>query len=62
MNDEDSRIFPGWYAPVLVAGRRYVDGGTLSSTSADLLAGENLDEVYVLAPMATGAALRIATE
>jgi NTE family protein len=48
-----SCAIPGWYAPVLVAGRRYVDGGTLSSTSADLLAGEDLDEVYVLAPMAT---------
>jgi len=48
-----SCAIPGWYAPVLVEGRRYVDGGTLSSTSADLLAVEDLDEVYVLAPMAT---------
>ena len=48
-----SSAIPGWYAPVLIDGRRYVDGGTLSSTSADLLAAEGLDEVYVLAPMAT---------
>ncbi len=48
-----SSAIPGWYAPVLVDGRRYVDGGTLSSTSADLLAAEGLDEVYVLAPMAS---------
>ena len=48
-----SCAIPGWYAPVLVDGRRYVDGGTLSATSADLLAREGLDEVYVLAPMAT---------
>ena len=48
-----SCAIPGWYAPVLVDGRRYVDGGTLSATSADLLAREPLDEVYVLAPMAS---------
>lgn len=48
-----SCAIPGWYAPVLIDGRRYVDGGTLSATSADLLAKEELDEVYVLAPMAS---------
>ena len=42
---------PGWYSPVTIGGRRYVDGGTRSSTSADLLAQLHLDEVYVLAPM-----------
>jgi NTE family protein len=42
---------PGWYAPVTVDGRRYVDGGTLSPTSLDLVAGRGLDEVVVLAPM-----------
>ena len=47
-----SCAIPGWYAPVSIGGRRYVDGGTLSSTSVDLLAAEGLDEVYVLAPMA----------
>jgi NTE family protein len=41
-----------------VDGRRYVDGGTLSATSADLLAREGLDEVYVLAPMASFASDR----
>jgi NTE family protein len=44
---------PAWYAPVTIDGRRYVDGGTCSATSVDLLAGEELDEVYVLAPMAS---------
>jgi NTE family protein len=48
-----SCAIPGWYAPVLIGGSRYVDGGTLSATSADLLAREPLDEVYVLAPMAS---------
>jgi NTE family protein len=42
---------PGWFAPVEVGGRSYVDGGTLSPTSLDLLAGRGLDEVIVLAPM-----------
>ena len=42
---------PGWYSPVTIGGRRYVDGGTRSSTSADLLQQLHLDEVYVLAPM-----------
>ena len=44
---------PGWYAPVDIDGRRYVDGGTCSSTSLDLLADSGLDEVLVLAPMAS---------
>jgi NTE family protein len=48
-----SCAIPGWYAPVPIGGRRYVDGGTLSSTSVDLLARERFDEVYVLAPMAS---------
>lgn len=42
---------PGWFAPVEIDGRSYVDGGTLSPTSLDLLAGRGLDEVIVLAPM-----------
>lgn len=44
---------PAWYAPVKIGGRRYVDGGTCSPTSIDLLAGLGLDEVFVLAPMAS---------
>lgn len=43
---------PGWYHPVSIDGRRYVDGGVRSSTSAGLLARTGLDQVYVLAPMA----------
>jgi NTE family protein len=42
---------PAWYAPVSIDGRRYIDGGTCSPTSVDLLAGLGLDDVYVLAPM-----------
>jgi NTE family protein len=44
---------PGWFAPVEIAGRRYVDGGTRSTASLDLAAGHDLDEVYVLTPMAS---------
>lgn len=42
---------PGWYEPVKIGRRAYVDGGALSSTSLDLLAGAGLDEVVVIAPM-----------
>lgn len=42
---------PGWFPPVEIAGRRFLDGGSVSSVSADLLAGEPLDEVVVVAPM-----------
>src|SRR6266498_4014690 len=39
---------PGWYRPTLIGGRRYVDGGVHSTTSLDLLAEVDLDEIYVL--------------
>jgi NTE family protein len=44
---------PGWYEPKTVNGRRYVDGGVCSATSLDLVVRADLDEVYVLAPMAS---------
>jgi NTE family protein len=44
---------PGWYAPKAIGGRYYVDGGVRSMTSLDLLSKVDLDEVYVLAPMAS---------
>jgi NTE family protein len=42
---------PGWFPPVEIAGRRFLDGGAVSSASADLLASQPLDEVVVVAPM-----------
>lgn len=50
---------PGWFPPVEIAGRRFVDGGAVSSVSADLLLdhsaghsiGQSVDEVVVVAPM-----------
>ncbi|NED97315.1 patatin-like phospholipase family protein [Phytoactinopolyspora alkaliphila] len=41
---------PGWFTPVVIDGRRYIDGAACSATSADLLAGLELDEVYIVAP------------
>ena len=44
---------PGWYEPAVIGGRRYVDGGVWSMTSLDVLGGTDVQEVYVLAPMAS---------
>jgi NTE family protein len=44
---------PGWYQPAVIGGRRYVDGGVRSPTSLGVLARAGVDEVYVLAPMAS---------
>lgn len=46
-----SCAIPGWYAPVTIGDRRYVDGGACSPTSLDLVTPLELDEVYVLSPM-----------
>jgi NTE family protein len=42
---------PGWFAPVVIHGRTYVDGGAVSATSIDVVAHAGLDEVFVVAPM-----------
>jgi NTE family protein len=44
---------PAWYAPIRIEQVPYVDGGVCSPYNADLLIGEELDEVFVLAPMAS---------
>jgi NTE family protein len=46
-----SCAIPGWYSPVQVGKRRYVDGGVCSPTSVDLVTRLGLDEVLVLSPM-----------
>ncbi|HEY0890240.1 MAG TPA: patatin-like phospholipase family protein [Nocardioides sp.] len=53
-----SWAIPGWFPPVEIAGRSYVDGGAVSSVSADLLLDANLDEVVVVAPMTTHGGVR----
>jgi NTE family protein len=47
-----SCAIPAWYTPVRINSRSYIDGGAVSNASVDLLAGQELDEVFVLAPMA----------
>lgn len=44
---------PGYFAPVVIDGRRYVDGGAWSMVSLDLLADQDLDVVIVSAPLST---------
>jgi NTE family protein len=41
---------PGFYQPVKIAGRRYVDGGLWSTSNLDILRNENLDLVICLNP------------
>ena len=48
-----SCAIPSWYAPVRIGGRRYVDGGTCSPTSVDVVRPLGLDRVVVLSPMAS---------
>jgi len=46
-----SWAIPGWFPPVRIGGRDHVDGGSVSSVSADLLLDADVDEVVVFAPM-----------
>src|ERR671914_712978 len=46
-----SCAIPGFYRPVEIGGRRYVDGGVCSASSLDLLAGRDLDLVICLNPL-----------
>jgi NTE family protein len=48
-----SCAIPGFYHPVKVAGRRYVDGGICSTSNLDLMCGADLDLVVCLNPMSS---------
>jgi NTE family protein len=48
-----SCAIPGFFRPVEIAGRRYVDGGICSPSSLDLLANRELDLVICLNPMSS---------
>lgn len=52
-----SWAIPGWFPPVRIGDRGYLDGGAVSPTSADLLlpqvADGSIDEVVVVAPMSS---------
>jgi NTE family protein len=45
-----SCAIPGFYRPVEIGGRRYVDGGVASTSNLDVLAGRELDLVICLNP------------
>ncbi len=47
-----SCAIPGWFAPVRIGEHSYIDGGAVSATSVDVVSHADLDEVYVIAPMA----------
>lgn len=42
---------PGYFAPVRIGDRSYVDGGAHSPTNAAILRGQGLDVVIVISPM-----------
>jgi NTE family protein len=46
-----SCAIPGFYRPVRIGRRRYVDGGVCSASSLDLVAGRGLDLVICLSPL-----------
>ncbi len=48
-----SWAIPGWFPPSVVDGRPFLDGGTVSPTSADLLLGHDVGEVVLIAPMSS---------
>jgi NTE family protein len=48
-----SCAIPGIYHPVMIGGRRYVDGGISSTSNLDLLKDEGLDLVVCLNPTST---------
>ncbi len=65
-----SCAIPGFYRPVKIGGRRYVDGGVCSVSNMDLIAGRGLDLVICLNPLTSrsegearqrGAVTRMAT-
>jgi NTE family protein len=53
-----SCAIPGFYRPVRIANRNYVDGGVCSASSLDLVAGRGLDLVICLNPLSSGTKLR----
>jgi NTE family protein len=48
-----SYAVPGCCPPVNIQGNTYLDGGIMSPASADLLVNEDVDEVIIIAPMAS---------
>src|SRR3954470_22872985 len=53
-----SCAIPGFYRPVKIGGRRYVDGGVCSVSNLDLAAGRGLDLVICLNPLTSSSEAR----
>ena len=52
-----SCAIPMYFRPVVIGGRRYVDGGVHSMINLDVLAGQDLDLVVAVSPMSQAPAL-----
>ena len=52
-----SCAIPMYFRPVVIGGRRYVDGGVHSMINLDLVSGQDLDLVIAVSPMSQAAAL-----
>lgn len=50
-----SAAIPGYFRPVIIGGRRYVDGGVNSMVNLDLAAGQGLDLVVTVSPLSSAA-------
>src|SRR4051794_32966066 len=48
-----SCAIPGFFRPVMIRGRPFVDGGVCSSSNVDLLAGSGLDLIICLTPLSS---------
>ena len=48
-----SAAVPGWYRPVRIGGRDYIDGGLASFTNADVVAHHQPDVVLCLSPFSS---------
>ena len=48
-----SCAIPGFYRPVVIGGRRYVDGGVASTSNLDVLADRELDLVICFNPLSS---------
>lgn len=53
-----SWAIPGWMPPVQIGSRTYLDGGTASTASIDLVSPDEADLIYLITPMASTTAVR----
>jgi NTE family protein len=54
-----SCAIPGFYRPVKIGKRRYVDGGVCSASNLDLVAGRGLDLVICLNPLSSAGGMDV---